>query len=126
MGQPNGPKAELDQEEDDGDALVSEHPQEQEKLSVLLGRLVEQLPGRDVILRTTCQSVSGKMIGTVWFLAVRSPTVRFWAFRTFLTIAQCEKPLKKWTFRMSRLTKTLHEIIRLFFCLYFNPLSLIL
>ena len=32
-----------------------------------------------------------------------------------------EKPLIKWTFRMSRSTKTLHWIILLSFCLYFNP-----
>ena len=37
MSDPYGPKAELDQKEDDGDALVSKHPQEQESLSVLLG-----------------------------------------------------------------------------------------
>ena len=57
MGQSNGPKAELDQEEDDGDALVSEHPEDQESLSVLLGRLVQQLPGGDLVLRAQCRSV---------------------------------------------------------------------
>ena len=85
MGQPNGPKAELDQEEYDGDALVSEHPQEQEKLPVLLGRLVEQLPGRDLVLGTQCRSVCDSVIITVSFLAVKSPTVKCWAFRTSLT-----------------------------------------
>ena len=86
MSDPYGPKAELDQKEDDGDALVSKHPQEQESLSVLLGWLVEQLPGRDLFLRILCRSVSGGLIVTVSFLAVRSPTVMFWTFRTSLTM----------------------------------------